>query len=41
MAIQYGRSFRGRLMDSQRDEMLIWMMDQLDSLHIRLSNVGT
>ncbi|KAL6313103.1 hypothetical protein AAG906_018818 [Vitis piasezkii] len=29
---------RRRLTDSQRDEMLIRMEDQLDSLHIRLSN---
>ena len=41
MAIRYGRSFRGKLTDSQCDEMLIRMVDQLDSLHIRLSNVKT
>ena len=41
MAIRSGRSFRGKLTDSQCDEMLIRMVDQLDSLHIRLSNVKT
>ncbi|KAL6313102.1 hypothetical protein AAG906_018817 [Vitis piasezkii] len=38
MATRSRRSLRGRLTDSQRDEMLIRMVDQLDSLHIRLSN---
>ncbi|RVX11312.1 hypothetical protein CK203_019753 [Vitis vinifera] len=33
MVTRSGRSFRGRLTDSQRDEMLIRMVDQLDSLH--------
>lgn len=41
MATQSGKSFRGRLTDSQRDEILIQIVDQLDSLHIRLSNVET
>ena len=41
MATQSGRSFRGRPTDSQRDEMLIRMVDQLDSLHIQLSNFET
>ena len=41
MATRSRRSSRGRLTDSQRDEMLIRMVDQLDSLHIRLSNVET
>ena len=41
MATRSRRSSRGRLTDSQCDEMLIRMVDQLDSLHIRLSNVET
>ncbi|RVW30404.1 Retrovirus-related Pol polyprotein from transposon 17.6 [Vitis vinifera] len=41
MATQSGRSFRGRPTDSQHDEMLIRMVDQLDSLHIQLSNFET
>ena len=34
-------SFRGRLTDSQNDEMLIRMVDQLDSLHTQLRNIET
>ena len=41
MATRSRRTFRGRLTDSQCDEMLIWMVDQLDSLYIWLSNVET
>ena len=39
MATRYGRSFIGRLTDSQRDEMLIRMMEQLDSFHTQMGNV--
>ena len=39
MTTQSGRSFRERLNDSQHDEMLIRMMEQLDSLHTRMGNV--
>ena len=39
MATRSRRSFRRRLTYSQHDEMLIRMMEQLDSLHIRISNV--
>ena len=41
MATQSRRNCRGRIINSQRDEMLIQMVDQLDSLHIQLSNVKT
>ncbi|RVX23415.1 hypothetical protein CK203_000007 [Vitis vinifera] len=36
MATRSGRSFRKRLTNSQRDEILIQIVDQLDSLHISL-----
>ena len=39
MATRSGRSFRGRLTGSQRDEMLIRMIEQFDSLHTRMDNV--
>ena len=39
MATRLGRSFRGRLTDRQCNEMLIRMMEQLDSFHIQMSNV--
>ena len=39
MATRFGRSFRGRLTGSQRDEMLIRMIEQFDSLHTRMDNV--
>ena len=39
MATQSRRSFRGRLTDSQHDEMPIRMMEQLDSLHNHMGNV--
>ena len=39
MATRSERSFRGRLTDIQLDEMLIRMMEQLDSLHTWMGNV--
>ena len=39
MATRSGRSFRGRLTDSQHDKMLIRMMGQHNSLQIWMSNV--
>ena len=41
MATRSGRSFGKRLTNSQYVEILIQMVDKLDSLHISLSNVET
>ncbi|KAL5715946.1 hypothetical protein ACHQM5_017696 [Ranunculus cassubicifolius] len=41
MSTRAGRTFRGRLTDNQRDEMLFRIMEQLDAMNVRLNNMET